>query len=61
MHKERYGGMGLLERMRGRGDHLPTEKARDVQERLKKEKLLRSGPGGQGMGDRITGNGGRGE
>ena len=57
MHKERYGGVGLLERMRGRGDHLPTEKARDVQERLKREKLLRSGPGGQGMGDRITGSG----
>ena len=33
----------------GRGGSLPTEKAYQVQERLKREKLIRAQPGGQGM------------
>ncbi|KAI9671505.1 MAG: hypothetical protein M1817_003556 [Caeruleum heppii] len=36
------GGSGLF------GDGLPSERAREVQERLKREKLLRAQPGGQG-------------
>ncbi|MCJ1482447.1 hypothetical protein MMC06_002612 [Schaereria dolodes] len=32
-----------------RGGGLPTEKAKDVQERLRRERLLRAQPSGQGM------------
>ena len=43
-------GKGILQQVDAfRWQGLPTEKARDVQERLAREKLLRAQPSGQGM------------